>query len=72
MLTIGKTYTDGFGKKYKIVGISATNPEYWVTSDPEGMFRVSDGRKCIWHPVRRVWRCPDLPSTWDLDPKSGV
>lgn len=71
MLEVGKTYKDGWGKRYMVVAQSATNPEHWVVTDPEGMFRASDGRKCIFHPVRRMWRCPDSASQWDLDLRSG-
>jgi hypothetical protein len=70
-LSVGRTYTDGWGKKRLVTGISATNPEYWVVTDPQGMFRVTDGRKCIFYPQTKTWRCPDRASRWDLDVNSG-
>ncbi len=71
MLEIGKTYKDGWGKKYVVVGKSSSNPKHWVTTDPDGVYRAWDGRKCIFHAIQRVWRCPVSPSQWDLDVKSG-
>lgn len=72
MLEIGKTYKDGWGKSFLVVGVSATNPDYWVVTDPSGMYRATDGRKCIYDPRRGLWRCPDGESRWDLNVNSGT
>lgn len=72
-LEIGKTYTDGWGKRWKIMGISLQNPDWFVTADPQeagavnsAMFRKTDGRKCTWNRATGIWRCDGPATNWDL------
>lgn len=70
MLKIGKTYMDGWGGLHRIASVGAANPAEWVKADSGAVFRVVDGRKCIWDSIARRWHCPLTASRWDLDPTS--